>query len=98
MSNFIFLSSILFIIGSLGMFLVRKHIIIILISFELIVLAINMNFIFASIFLDDLTGQIFSILILTVAAAESAIGLALLIIYYRIRGGVSINLISLLKA
>jgi len=62
------------------------------------VLAINMNFIFASIFLDDLTGQIFSILILTVAAAESAIGLALLIIYYRIRGGVSINLISLLKA
>ena len=67
MSNFIFLSSVLFIIGSLGMFLVRKHIIIILISFELIVLAINMNFIFASVFLDDLTGQIFSILILTVA-------------------------------
>jgi len=98
MSIYLILSLILFIIGSLGMFLVRKNIITILISFELILLAININFIVSSVFLDDLTGQIYALFVLTVAAAESSIGLALLIVYYRIRGGISVNLISLLKA
>jgi NADH-quinone oxidoreductase subunit K len=98
MSLYVITSSILFIVGSLGMFLVRKHIIMILISLELILLAVNMNFIVFSVYLDDLVGQIYAILILTVAAAESSLGLALLIVYYRLRGGISVDLISLLKA
>lgn len=80
------------------MFLERKNIIIILISLELILLSANINFVFFSILLDDLLGQIFALLILTVGAAETAIGLAILIIYYRLRGGISIDLISSLKS
>ena len=66
-------------------------------SIELMLLAINFNFIVFSIFLDDIVGQIFALFILTVAAAESAIGLAILVVYYRIRGTVSIEYINLLK-
>lgn len=80
------------------MFLSRKHVIIILISLELILLSININFVVFSIFLDDLLGQIYALLVLTVAAAESALGLAILIVYYRLRGGISIDLINLLKS
>ena len=80
------------------MFLSRKHVIIILISLELILLSTNINFVIFSVFLDDLLGQIYALLVLTVAAAESALGLAILIVYYRLRGGISIDLISLLKA
>lgn len=79
------------------MFLFRKHIINILISLELIILSININFIVISCFIDDLLGQIYSLLILTVAAAETSIGLAIIIVYYRLRGGISVDLISLLK-
>ncbi len=64
---------------------------------ELILLSLNLNFIFFSIYLDDLYGQIFSLFILTIAASESAIGLAIIIIYYRLRGNISINQISILK-
>lgn len=95
---YIFLSSILFFFGVFGMFFSRKHIIIILLSLELILLAVNINFCVFSVFLDDLLGQLYALLILTVAAAESSIGLAILIIYYRLRGGISIDLISLLKS
>jgi len=80
------------------MFLSRKHVIIILISLELILLSANINFVIFSVFLDDILGQIFALLVLTVAAAESAIGLAILIIYYRLRGGISVDLVSLLKS
>ncbi len=97
MLNYIVLSLIIFIIGSLGMFLFRKHIINILISLELLLLAINMNFVVFSCFLDDFIGQLYALLVLTVAAAESSIGLAIIIVYYRLRGGISIDLISLLK-
>ncbi len=97
MLNYIVLSLIIFIIGSLGMFLLRKHIINILISLELLLLAINMNFVVFSCFLDDFIGQLYALLVLTVAAAESSIGLAIIIVYYRLRGGISIDLISLLK-
>jgi len=97
MLNYILLSLIIFIIGSLGMFLFRKHIINILISLELLLLAINMNFVVFSCFLDDFIGQLYALLVLTVAAAESSIGLAIIIVYYRLRGGISIDLISLLK-
>jgi len=80
------------------MFLSRKHIIIILISLELILLSTNINFVIFSVFLDDILGQIYALLVLTVAAAESALGLAILIVYYRLRGGISIDLIALLKS
>jgi len=80
------------------MFLSRKHVIIILISLELILLSTNINFVIFSVFLDDILGQIYALLVLTVAAAESALGLAILIVYYRLRGGISIDLISLLKS
>jgi len=97
MLAYIYLSIILFVIGSMGMFLFRKHIINILISLELILLSINFNFIVFSCYLDDLLGQLYALFILTLAAAESSIGLAIIVIYYRLRGGISIDLISLLK-
>lgn len=95
--NFLVISIILFLIGILGIFLIKKNIIIILMSIELMLLAININLIVFSIYLDDLTGQIFALFILTVAAAESAIGLAILVIYYRIKGIISINFINSIK-
>jgi NADH-quinone oxidoreductase subunit K len=98
MSLYLILSISLFLVGTFGMFLSRKHVIIILISFELILLSININFVVFSVFLDDLLGQIYALLVLTVAAAESALGLAILIVYYRLRGGISIDLINLLKS
>jgi NADH-quinone oxidoreductase subunit K len=75
----------------------RKNIILMLMSIELMLLAVNLNFIIFSVFLDDIMGQIFALFVLTVAAAESAIGLAILVVYYRIRGTVSIEYINLLK-
>ena len=96
-TKFLIISIILFIISILGIFLVKKNIIIILMSIELMLLAININFIIFSIYLNDLTGQIFSLFILTVAAAESAIGLAILVVYYRIKGIISINFINSIK-
>lgn len=87
----------LFLIGIWGIFLNRKNIIILLLAIEVMLLAINYNLVITSVLIDDLAGQIFALLVLTVAAAESAIGLALLMIYYRIRGSISINFIRLLK-
>lgn len=95
--NYWILSILMFIIGSLGMFLFRKNIINILISIELILLAININFIASSCVLDDMLGQIYGLMIFTLAAGESALGLAIIIVYYRLRGGISIDLINLLK-
>ena len=97
LGNFLTLSMILFLLGIWGIFLNRKNIIIMLMSIELMLLAVNMNFLIFSVYLDDLLGQIFSILILTVAAAESSIGLALLVIYYRIRGTIAVEFIHILK-
>ena len=95
--KFLIISVVLFLIGILGIFLIKKNIIIILMSIELMLLAININFIIFSIYLNDLTGQIFALFVLTVAAAESAIGLAILVIYYRIKGIISINFINSIK-
>jgi NADH-quinone oxidoreductase subunit K len=75
----------------------RKYIILMLMSIELMLLAVNFNLIVFSTFLDDIVGQIFALFVLTVAAAESAIGLAILVVYYRVRGTVSIEYINLLK-
>lgn len=91
------LSISLFLIGVVGIFLIKKNIIIILMSIELMLLSINMNFIIFSVYLDDMVGQIFALFVLTVAAAESAIGLAILVVYYRIKGLVSINFINSIK-
>jgi len=96
-SKFLFVAISLFFIGLSGIMLNRKNIIIMLMSIELMLLAVNFNFIIFSVFLDDVVGQIFAFFILTIAAAESAIGLAILVIYYRVRGTVSIEYINLLK-
>jgi NADH-quinone oxidoreductase subunit K len=96
-TKYLFVAMILFLIGLSGIFLNRKNIIILLMSIELMLLAINFNFIIFSVFLDDILGQLFALLILTVAAAESAIGLAILVIYYRIRGTIAIEFIDLMK-
>lgn len=80
------------------MFLSRKHLIIILISLEILILSSIILFVMSSVFFDDIYGQIVGLLLLTVAAAESAIGLALLILFYRLKGGISIDLLTLLKA
>lgn len=95
--KFLSTSLFLFLIGIWGIFLVKKNIIIILMSIELILLSINLNFIIFSIVLDDIVGQIFALFILTVAAAESAIGLAILVVYYRLKGVISINYINSIK-
>jgi len=90
-------STLLFLIGILGLYLNRKHAIMILISLELLILSVNINFIISSIYLDDLFGLIYSLINLTSAASESAIGLALLILFYRIKGGISLDLIAFFK-
>lgn len=95
---FFLLSFLLFLIGSLGLFLLRTHALMALISLELLILSININFIVGSIFLDDLLGLVYSLINLTSAASESAIGLALLIVFYKVKGGISLDLISLLKS
>ena len=87
----------LFIIGLFGIVLNRRNILIILMCIELVLLSLNLNFVLFSVYFDDLYGQLFSLFILTVAAAESAIGLAIIIIYYRIRGSISINQLAVLK-
>jgi len=87
----------LFLLGVWGIFLNRKNIILLLMAIELMLLAVNYNFVVSSLLIDDLVGQIFALLVLTVAAAESAIGLALLMVYYRVRGSISIDFIRLLK-
>jgi len=87
----------LFLTGIFGILKNKRNILIILMCIELVLLSVNLNFITFSLYLDDIYGQIFSLFILTIAAAESAIGLAILIIYYRIRGDISINQIAILK-
>jgi NADH-quinone oxidoreductase subunit K len=88
---------ILFIIAISGILLNRTNVLILLMCIEIILLSVNLNFITFSIYLDDFYGQIFSLFVLTVAAAESAIGLAILILYYRIRGNISITHTASLK-
>lgn len=87
----------LFCLGLYGIILNRQNIIIILMSIELLLLSINLNFIYFSVYIDDIMGQIFSLIILTVAAAESAIGLAIIILFFKIHGNISIYKINLLS-
>lgn len=96
-SHYVMLSTLLFVIGVCGIFLNRKNIITILMSIELILLAVNINLVAFSVHLGDLTGQIFTMFILTVAAAEAAIGLAILVVYFRNRATIDVDDISALK-
>ena len=91
------MSTTLFLIGVLGIVLNRKNILIILMSVELMLLAVNINFVVFSVYLDDLIGQMFALFILTVAAAESAIGLAILVAYYKVRNSIAVESIQMLK-
>src|ERR1700732_254788 len=97
LSQYLTVAAILFTIGVLGIFLNRKNIIIILMSVELILLAVNINFVAFSTYLGDLVGQVFALFILTVAAAEAAIGLAILVIYFRNRGTIAVEDVNLMK-
>jgi len=90
-------AAILFTIGVVGIFLNRKNVIIILMSIELILLAVNLNFVAFSAFLGDLVGQIFALFVLTVAAAEAAIGLAILVVYFRNRCTIAVEDVNLMK-
>ncbi|MEH6756523.1 MAG: NADH-quinone oxidoreductase subunit NuoK [Parasphingorhabdus sp.] len=95
--HYLVVSSILFVMGMLGIFLNRKNIIIILMAIELILLAVNLNLVAFSAFLGDITGQIFAMFVLTVAAGEAAIGLAILVIYFRQRGTIAVDDVNRMK-
>ncbi len=95
--HFLTVGAILFTIGVFGIFLNRKNVIVILMSVELMLLAVNINFVAFSGHLNDLAGQIFALLILTVAAAEAAIGLAIIVIFYRNRGSIAIDDVNVMK-
>ena len=97
LDHFLILGAILFTIGVLGIFLSKKNVIIILMSIELILLAVNINFISFSVYLGDLSGQIFAMFTLTVAAAEAAIGLAILVVFFRNLGSIEVQKINKLK-
>jgi len=97
LNHFLFLAAIIFTIGVLGIFLNKKNVIIILMSIELILLSVNINFIAFSVFLGDISGQIFAMFILTVAAAEAAIGLAILVVFFRNLGSIEVQQINKLK-
>ena len=97
LSSYLAVAAILFTIGVVGIFLNRKNIIIILMSVELILLAVNVNLVAFSTFIGDIVGQVFALLVLTVAAAEAAIGLAILVVYFRNRGSIAVEDVNLMK-
>jgi NADH-quinone oxidoreductase subunit K len=97
LSHYLAVAAVLFTIGVFGIFLNRKNVIIILMSVELMLLAVNLNLVSFSGFLNDLVGQVFALLVLTVAAAEAAIGLAILVVFYRNRGSIAVEDINVMK-
>ena len=97
LGHYLGLGAVLFALGLFGIFINRKHVIIILMSIELMLLAVNINFVAFSTHLQNLTGQIFALFVLTVAAAEAAIGLAILVVYYRNRGSIAVEDINMMK-
>jgi NADH-quinone oxidoreductase subunit K len=97
LENYLIVAAILFTLGIFGIFLNRKNVIIILMSIELMLLAVNINLVSFSVFLGNMVGQVFALFVLTVAAAEAAIGLAILVIYFRNRGTIAVEDISQMK-
>lgn len=97
LTHYLMLAAILFVIGVFGIFLNRKNVIVILMSIELMLLAVNINFVAFSAYLGDMAGQIFTMFNLTVAAAEAAIGLAILVVFFRHKGNIAVEELSTLK-
>ena len=97
LGHYLAVSAILFTLGVLGIFVNRKNIIVILMSIELILLAVNINMVAFSTHLNDIVGQVFALFILTVAAAEAAIGLAILVVFYRNRGSIAVEDVNMMK-
>jgi NADH-quinone oxidoreductase subunit K len=97
LSHYLSVAAILFTLGVMGIFLNRKNVIVIMMSIELMLLAVNINFVAFSSYLNDLVGQVFAMFILTVAAAEAAIGLAIVVVFFRNRGTIAVEEISQLK-
>jgi len=97
LGHYLSVAAILFAIGMAGIFLNRKNVIVILMSIELMLLAVNINFVAFSQFLGDLTGQVFAFMVLTVAAAEAAVGLAILVAFFRNRGDIAVDDANLMK-
>ena len=97
LGHYLTLGAIIFFLGVIGIFLNRKNVIIILMSIELMLLAVNINLVSFSIYLQDLVGQVFTMFILTVAAAEAAVGLAIIVLYYKNKGSINVEEISSLK-
>ena len=97
LSHYLTVAAILFALGIFGIFLNRKNVIVILMSVELMLLAVNINLVAFSVELNDLVGQIFALLVLTVAAAEVAIGLAILVVYFRNRGSIAVEDVNMMR-
>jgi NADH-quinone oxidoreductase subunit K len=97
LGHYLAVGAILFVLGVFGIFLNRKNVIVILMAIELILLAVNINLVAFSAFLHDMVGQVFAMFVLTVAAAEAAIGLAILVIYFRARGTIAVDDINQMK-
>jgi NADH-quinone oxidoreductase subunit K len=97
LAHYLTVAAILFTLGIFGIFLNRKNVIIILMSIELMLLAVNINFVAFSMSLNDLVGQVFAMFVLTVAAAEAAIGLAIIVVYFRNRGTIAVEDVNLMK-
>jgi NADH-quinone oxidoreductase subunit K len=97
LSHYLTVAAILFTLGVFGVFINRKNVIVILMSVELILLAVNINLVAFSAFLGDLVGQVFALFVLTVAAAEASIGLAILVVFYRNRGSIAVEDVNLMK-
>jgi len=97
LTHYIVVAAILFVMGVLGIFLNRKNIIVILMAIELILLSVNLNFVAFSAALQDLVGQVFAMFVLTVAAGEAAVGLAILVIYFRGRGTIAVDDVNRMK-
>jgi NADH-quinone oxidoreductase subunit K len=97
LTHYLTVAAVLFTIGVFGIFLNRKNVIIILMSVELILLAVNINLVAFSSFLHDMVGQVFAMFVLTVAAAEAAIGLAILVVYFRNRGSIAVEDLNVMK-
>ncbi|HEY5107780.1 MAG TPA: NADH-quinone oxidoreductase subunit NuoK [Caulobacteraceae bacterium] len=97
LAHYLAVAAILFTIGVLGIFVNRKNVIVILMSIELILLAVNINLVAFSVFLHDVVGQIYAMIVLTVAAAESAVGLAILVTFFRNRGDIAVDDASVMR-
>ena len=97
LAHYLTVAAVLFTLGVFGIFLNRKNVIVILMSVELILLAVNINFVAFSTHLNDIVGQVFALLILTVAAAEAAIGLAILVVFFRNRGSIAVEDVNMMR-